>query len=83
MPTFNSGHNTRPHTRLPQRFLGMDALVTSQLNVGLICKLRGSLMCLAYFLTCYPWVFVQPGTADVRSTGAGIKCLYCTDMTWQ
>ena len=23
-------------------------------------------------------VFVQPGMADVRSTGAGIKCLYCT-----
>ena len=29
------------------------------------------------FLTCYPWVFVQPGMAEVRSTGARIKCLYC------
>ena len=27
-----------------------------------MCKLRGSLVCLAYFLTCYTWVFVQPGT---------------------
>ena len=27
---------------------------------------------LGLFLTCYPWVFVQPDTiADVRSTGAG------------
>ena len=53
-----AGHNTRPHTRLPITFFGMDAWVTSQLNVALMCKLRESL---AYFLTCYPWVFVQPG----------------------
>ena len=38
------------------------ACVPSKLNVTLICKLCGSLMCLAYFLTCSPWVFVQPGT---------------------
>ena len=37
-----------------------------QLNVALICKLRGSLMCLAYFLTCYPSLILQPGT-DRRS----------------
>ena len=30
------------------------------------------------YLTCYPWVFVQPGAADVRSIAAGIKCLFCT-----
>ena len=26
---------------------------------------------------CSLWASVQPGTADVRSAGAGIKCLYC------
>ena len=31
-------------------------------NVALIRKLRVSLMCLAYFLTCYQWVFEQPDT---------------------
>ena len=37
--------------------------MTSQLKVELIRKLRRSLICLAYlFMTCYPWVFVQPGT---------------------
>ena len=52
VPTFNSwqpGHNTRPHARLPPRFLGMYAWMTSQLNVALIRKLRGALLCLAYF----------------------------------
>ena len=51
---------TQPHNRLPPSFLCMDAWMTSQLNVALNCKLHGSLMCLAYFLTCYLWVFVQP-----------------------
>ena len=56
------GHNTRPHARLPQRFLCIDAWMTSQMNVALIHKLLGSLMCLAYFLTCYIWVIEQPVT---------------------
>ena len=51
--------------------------MTSQLNVALIHKLRGSLVRLDYFLTCYPWVYVQLVLADVWSTGAGIGCLYC------
>ena len=55
------GHITQPHARLPPCFMGMGARMTSQLNVALMRKLRGPLMCLAYFLTCYPLVFVQPG----------------------
>ena len=43
-------------------FMGMDARMTSQLNVTLILKLRGPFICLAYYLTCYPWMFVLPGT---------------------
>ena len=36
---------------------------------------------LGLFFTYYQWVFEQPDTvADVRSTGAGIKCLYCGNM---
>ena len=56
------GYNTKPHARLPTSFLGMDVSMTSQLNLVLVRKLHGSLMYLAYFSTCYPWVFVQPGT---------------------
>ena len=39
------GHNTRPHAQLPPSFLGMDAWMTSQLNLALIRKLRETLMC--------------------------------------
>ena len=45
------------------QFLGHGYVcMTSQLNVALMRRLRGSLMCLASLLTCYPWSFVQPGT---------------------
>ena len=50
--------------------------MTSQLNVVLICKLRRSLVCLAYFSTCYPWMCGNQALADARSTGAEIQCLY-------
>ena len=44
--------------------------MASQLNVALIYKLCGSLMCLAYFFVCHPWVFVQPGKGrKVNSLG--------------
>ena len=43
-----SGYNTRPDARLPPSFLDMDVWMTSQRNVSLIRKLRGSLMYLAY-----------------------------------
>ena len=45
-----SGHNTRPDDRLPPIFLGVDAWMTSQLNVDLARKLCVSLMCLACIL---------------------------------
>ena len=43
------GIKTQPHARLPPSFLYMDACLTSQLNVALIRKLPGSLMCLNYY----------------------------------
>ena len=70
------GHSTRPHTRLLFSFLGMDAWMTLQLNTSSIRK-RGSLICLAYLLTSFLGVCTTSHRADVRSTGAGIKCLYC------
>ena len=30
-----------------------------------------------FFLTCYTLEFHNQALADVRSTGSGIKCLYC------
>ena len=55
-------NNTQPHARLPPSFLGMNVWMTSQLSVALIHKIRGSFVCFAYFLTCYPRVLAQPGT---------------------
>ena len=46
-------YNTRLHTRLPPSFLGMDVWMTSQLNVAMIRKLRGSLMYVAYVLDVF------------------------------
>ena len=53
MPTYNSctkrvGSPGLIHAQLPTIFLGMDAWITSQLNIALICKLCVSLMCLTY-----------------------------------
>ena len=57
-------------------FLGMDAWMTSQLNVALIRKLLiVLLLCLAHFLTCYPWVCVQHALADVPLTVAAMQGL--------
>ena len=51
--------------------------MTSQLNVALIRKLRVSLVCLAYSLHIINGYLNNQTLADVRSTGAGIKCLFC------
>ena len=74
------GHNTR---RTPDCHPISLAWVhgTSQLKESSIRKLCGSLMCLAYFLTCYPWVLFNQALADVQSTGAVIKCLYCRSLS--
>ena len=70
--------NTRPLSRLPS---SMDAWMNSQLNyiynVALILKLCKSLMCLSYFCHVTNGFLYNQALSDVRSTGAGIKCLYC------
>ena len=57
-----SGHNTRLKRLIATQFLGLDAWMTSLLTLACMRKLRGSLMCLAYLLTFYPWKLVLPGT---------------------
>ena len=69
-------HNTRQHARLTVRFLGKDAWMTSQLNVALIRKLRGSLIYLAFLDGIHENLYNRALT-DVRSTGEGIRHLYC------
>ena len=44
---WQSGHNTRPDSRLPPTFIGMDAWMNSQSNAALARKLRRSLVFLA------------------------------------
>ena len=69
VPTFNFcnkwvGCLGNIHDHTPDCHPGSCTWMTSKLNVALIRKLLvlGSLMCLAYFLTCDLWLFVQPGT---------------------
>ena len=72
---WQSVHYARPHPPPPPIFQGMDAWMTSQLNVALIHKLCGSLMCLAYFLHVHDihGCLYNQALADVRSTGAGVR----------
>ena len=50
------GHNIR----VPPGFLGMDAWMTSQVNIALLRKLRGPLICLNFFFDML--------SMDVRTT---------------
>ena len=59
------------------RFLGMDEWMTSQLKIPLIRKLCGSLMWLAYCLTCHQLVSELAHWLTSGRQVAGIKCLYC------
>ena len=67
----------RVNTLLPAIFLGMDAWMTPQLNIALIRKLCGSLMCLDYFCHVIHGCLYHQALADVQATSTGIKCLRC------
>ena len=71
------GYNTRPYAQLPPSNLGMDARMTSQLNVALIRKLRGLCVCLPYLLNVIHGCLYNQTLADVKSTGGEIKCTHC------
>ena len=66
-------HITKPDARLPPSSLGMDTSMASQLNVALIRKLAWVIDVLDMLSM---GVLYNQVLADVRSTGAGIKCLY-------
>ena len=67
------------HDRMPDCHPASWAWMTSQLNVALICKLPGSLMCLAYFFVVHVIhrLLYNLILADVWLTGAVIECMYC------
>ena len=57
-----AGYDIWPHTKLPPSFLAMDAWLSSQLNVLWFASYVGHWCIWLFFSTCYPWVFVEPGT---------------------
>ena len=74
-----TGHNTRPYARLPSRILGMDAWTTSQLNVALVSKLRGPLMCLAYFFDMLSMVVCT--TRHSETSGRLVKLTFSSGIS--
>ena len=73
-------HSTRPHARLPPSFLVRMITGPWPRNWAyFIRQINGSLMCLAHFswFVTHGFLYNQ-ALENVRSTGAGIKCLYCT-----
>ena len=60
------GHIKRADARLQPSYLDMEAWMTSQLNIALISKLRGSLMCLAFFLHVIQGCLYNQAMADVQ-----------------
>ena len=87
VPTFNSctkcvGSPGIIHDRTPDyhpvSWAWMNGWPHDRTNVALIRKLRGSLMCLTYLWHVIHGCLSDQALADVRSTGEGIKCLYCT-----
>ena len=69
MPTFNSrtecvGTLCIVHDSMPDchPVSCMDAWMNSKLKAAFVRKEHVSLTCLACFLKCYPWMFLQSGT---------------------
>ena len=84
------GHNARPRARLPPPpppvvWAWMHALF-NDITAGLSFDTQHTwdIGVIGLFLDIQtPWVFYNQAMADVRSTCAGIECLYCTYMgTW-
>ena len=73
------------HDRLhaaPPSFLGIDAWMTSKLNVALISQVTWVIYVLGLFWHVIHWYLYNQALADVRSTYAVINCLYCTISWW-
>ena len=70
-------YNSRPHACLAPSFLGTNALddLTNARSFDL--HITWVIDVLGLFLTCYHGCLYNQALADVRSTCAGFKCLYC------
>ena len=76
--SWQSGHNTRPHVRLPPHFLDIDDLTTER---SFDSQVPWDMDALGSFVDMlskgvFSFQIVQLSFADFRSTGARIKCLY-------
>ena len=74
------GLNKRPHARLPFSFLDMNALMTSTEH-----SFESQATLVIYVLGLFFWQVIHRSMynqafADVRSTGAGIKCLFYSSI---
>ena len=56
------GHYTRPHDRMPTLFTGHGCKNDSTTERNVDSQATWVIYILCLFLTCYPWVFFQPGT---------------------
>ena len=81
MPTFDSCTKCTSSQDMPGSQPVSCIWLTSELDLSLICKLRRSLMCLAYVLTSYSWICVQPGTGRRPVDWCSNHILYCTWYT--
>ena len=70
------GHNTAPLALLPPSLQCMDDLTTER-SFGSQATWLTDVLGL-FFNILYVGVFYNQALADVRSTDAGIKCLYCS-----
>ena len=80
IPALNAWVNTQQQTWLPPSFLGIDAWMTSQLNIALIRKLCSMDVLGLYFWHVIHGYLYNQALADVRSNCAVIKCLYWTGV---
>ena len=71
----HTGHNTRPHAQFPG-YGCMDDLTTEN---SFNSQATWVIMSLIYLLD--PGCLYNQALADVRSTGAGIRCVYCTMLS--
>ena len=68
-------HNTSQHAQLPPTFLGRDDLTTG-LSFDSKATWVTDVLSMLFWHVIHGCLYNQ-ALADIRSTGAGIKCLYC------
>ena len=74
-------HNTPPHARLQHILLGVDASydLTTERSFDSQATWVIDVLGISIWHVIHGFLYNQ-ALADVRSTGAGIKCLYCMTL---